>query len=146
MLQKAKPHTIALAQRAALITTKRASTEALRHLRTLLELQTADYSLKGENLLQYAARRNYPTPNIKLITKYIDDVDCVDCYGYTPIIYCIENGRGIAVRALLAAGADPTQTTIDGLTLLKLAHKLRDRVNTGIVMEYIKKKKNALKY
>ena len=55
----------------------------------------------------------------------LDIVDARNGYGHTPLTHAVATGQAGAVRALLAAGADPEHSGYDGCTPLMIAGERR---------------------
>lgn len=64
------------------------------------------------------------------------DVNALDEYGQTPLIYAVDGNAGIlAVQALLDAGADVNITTVANWTALDYAYRAGDRAVGVLLME-----------
>jgi ankyrin repeat protein len=78
------------------------------------------------SLLAWAAIENRPDV-VRVLLAHGADVNHVDSYGMTPLLYAasIDFGETAVVEQLVAAGADLTVKTREGLTALELARRYR---------------------
>lgn len=90
--------------------------QALLHL----DPSTAmDFALFGDLPLHVASRRDARC--VELLLPYSGNVNAVDCYGSTPLMYAASNGKLECCRLLLEAGATVNQRDKCDMTPLYLA-------------------------
>lgn len=79
----------------------------------------------GVNALHYAAASKMYGSTESIINKLMDtnslDINLQDAYGYTPLMYAVENGNFDAAKALIKHGANPNLQNKDGDTALTIA-------------------------
>ena len=96
-------------------------------LRAMLDLGASvnSYYTEGQTALMAAAEWNRVDIISMLIDDYKADVDRMDVYGNTALMYAAREGKFEAVKTLLKYGADPHHQSMHGRTAKDLAKKHR---------------------
>ena len=96
-------------------------------VRTLVEAgaDVTGVDSTGINLLHWAAITNRASM-IPILAKAGVPINAIDDFGYTPLMYAatVDEGDTDTLRALIAAGANPTLKNDDGRTPMQQAKKL----------------------